>query len=81
MPLALAHPGECVEILRIRGGEGFRRRLAEMGLIAGNRVRVISNGRPGPVVLETKGSRLAIGHGATQKIQVKPCVQAEEFDG
>jgi Fe2+ transport system protein FeoA len=76
MPLGLVPPGECVEILRICGGHGFRRRLAEMGLGIGSRVRVVSSGRPGPVVLETKGSRLAIGHGATHKIQVKPCERA-----
>jgi ferrous iron transport protein A len=73
MPLGLAQSGECVEILRIHGGHGFRQRLAEMGLGIGSRVRVVSSGRPGPVVLEAKGSRLAIGHGTTHKIQVKPC--------
>jgi len=75
MPLGLAQAGECVEILSIRGGHGFRRRLAEMGLSSGSRVRIVSNGRPGPVVLEIKGSRLAIGHGALHKIQVRPCAR------
>jgi Fe2+ transport system protein FeoA len=76
MPLQLVRPGEYVEILRIRGGERLRRRLAEMGLIAGTPVRVISNGRPGPAVLEIKGSRLAIGHGVAHKIHVKQCERA-----
>ena len=76
MPIGLAQPGECVEVLEIAGGHGFRKRLAEMGLSSGCRVVVVSNGRPGPVVLEIKGSRLAIGHGATHKIRVKPCTQA-----
>jgi Fe2+ transport system protein FeoA len=73
MPLGLARPGECVEILGIHGGHGFRRRLAEMGLSLGCKVRVVCNGRPGPVVLEIKGARLAIGHGATHRIHVRPC--------
>jgi len=73
MPLAMATVGTCVEVEGVRGGDDLKRRLAEMGLLPGTRVRVISNGRPGPVVLEIKGSRLAIGHGVTHKIRVKEC--------
>jgi ferrous iron transport protein A len=70
MPLAMATPGELVRIVGIRGGLGLGRRLADMGLVPGTDVRIMSGGRPGPVLLEARGTKLAIGHGVAQKIMV-----------
>ena len=70
MPLSMAAPGEEIEMAAVRAGWGLQRRLADMGLIPGTRVRVISSGRPGPVVLDIRGSRLALGHGVAHRIMV-----------
>ena len=70
MPLAMASPGEVVRVAGIRAGWGLTRRLADMGLLPGTEVRVISSQRPGPVLVEVKGSRLALGHGMAQRIMV-----------
>ncbi|MCJ7543440.1 MAG: ferrous iron transport protein A, partial [Phycisphaerae bacterium] len=40
MPLAMARPGETVELVDVRGGLGLQRRLAEMGLGPGSRFTV-----------------------------------------
>ena len=70
MPLSMVLPGETVEVAAIRVGWGLQRRLADLGLTPGVRVRVVSSGRPGPVVLDVRGSRLALGYGVAHKIMV-----------
>ena len=70
IPLSMASPGETVKLNSVRAGWGLQRRLADLGLTPGVRVRVISSGRPGPVVIDVRGSRLALGHGVAHKIMV-----------
>lgn len=70
MPLSMASSGDTVEVAVVRAGWGLQRRLADLGLIPGVKVRVISRGRPGQVVLDVRGSRLALGHGVANKIMV-----------
>ena len=70
MPLAMATPGETVQVVGIRAGRGLARKLTDMGLTPGVQVRVINGLRPGPVIIELRGSRLALGHGVAHKIMV-----------
>jgi len=70
MPLSMVSPGEAVKVTAVRAGWGLQRRLADLGLTPGVRVRVISSGRSGPVVIAVRGSRLALGHGVAHKIMV-----------
>jgi ferrous iron transport protein A len=70
MPLAMVGPGEVAQVVDVRAGRGLSRRLADMGLLPGTEVRVISGHGPGPLVLEVKGTRLALGHGIAQKVMV-----------
>jgi len=71
MPLAMVNPGEEVTIVDVQAGRGLTRRLADMGLIPGTAVKVVNSQRPGPVIVEVKGSKLILGHGMTHKIMVK----------
>jgi len=71
MSLAMARPGEVVTLVAINAGFGLRRRLADMGLSPGVSLRVIQSQMPGPVIIELRGSRLALGRGMAQKIMVK----------
>ncbi|MFC1871539.1 ferrous iron transport protein A [Chloroflexota bacterium] len=70
MTLSMVSPGETADIASVRAGWGLQRRLAEMGLNPGVSVRVINNQHPGPIVLDVRGSRLALGHGIAHKIFV-----------
>ena len=70
MPLSMASPNETVKIDAVRAGWGLQRRLAEMGLNPGVTVRVLNSQRPGPVVIDVRGSRLALGQGVAHKIMV-----------
>ena len=62
--------GEKVTLLSLGAGWGLQRRLADMGLTPGVEIKVISSGRPGQVVIEVRGSRMALGHGVASKILV-----------
>jgi len=70
MPLSMATQGEVVQVVAVRAGWGLQRRLAEMGLNPGVKVRVMNSQRPGPVVIDVRGSRLALGQGVAHKIMV-----------
>jgi len=71
MPLAMARPGAVVTLIAINAGFGLRRRLADMGLSPGVNVRVVQSQIPGPVIIDLRGSRLALGRGMAQRIMVK----------
>jgi len=71
MPLAMARPGAVVTLVGINAGFGLRRRLADMGLSPGVTVRIVQSQIPGPVIIDLRGSRLALGRGMAQRIMVK----------
>lgn len=68
--LSRAKAGDTVTVIALGAGWGLQRRLADMGLTPGVKITVISSGRPGQVVVEVRGSRIALGHGITAKILV-----------
>ena len=87
IPLAMVSSGEVVQVVDVRAGWGFRRRLADMGdvragwgfrrrladmgLTPGVTIRVLNSQMSGPIVINLRGSRLVLGHGVAQKILVK----------
>jgi len=71
MPLAMVAPRESVKVVSIRAGRGLTQRLADLGLTPGVRLTVISGLMSGPVIIELRGSRLALGHGVAHKIMVQ----------
>ena len=70
MPLSMAAPGQEVELVAVHGGRGIRRRLADMGLNPGVRLKVIHSGG-GPIIVAVREARLALGRGMAHKIMVK----------
>ncbi len=71
MPLAMVSPGEVVQVVAVRAGWGFRRRLADMGLTPGVIIKVLNSQIPGPIIIDLRGSRLVLGYGMAQKILVR----------
>jgi ferrous iron transport protein A len=71
MPLAMVSPGEVVQVVDVRAGWGLQRRLADMGLTPGVIIRVMNSQRPGPIIIDLRGSRLVLGYGMTQRILVR----------
>ena len=70
MTLAMARPGEVVSVVDIRAGRGLTRRLGDMGLLPGTQIRVVNSQMRGPLIIDLRGSRLALGRGVAQKIMV-----------
>ena len=55
--------------MRILAGIRARQFLADLGIIEGENVRVIKNNF-GPLIVEVKGTRIALGRGLATKIEV-----------
>ena len=70
IPLSMVEPGREVTIVEIRAGKGLQQRLLSMGLIPGERVKVLNNWGRGPFLLQVKGTRVALGYGVAHKILV-----------
>jgi ferrous iron transport protein A len=63
---------KSVKIVEIAGGKGSRKILAQLGIGVGSRV-VIKKNAPfsGPLLLENRGTIVAIGRGIAAKILVE----------
>jgi Fe2+ transport system protein FeoA len=70
-PLSALCYGEQAKISKINGGCELIRRLTEMGLTLGTTIKVVSDAFGGPVVIEVRDSRLALGRGVATKIYVE----------
>ena len=70
MPLVMASPGERVRIVGFRGGKGMERRLTSMGLNRDAEVEVIKSSGPGPLIVASRETRIALGFGMAKKILV-----------
>jgi len=70
-PLTTIGEGRTVRVVALVGGRGFQNRIRSMGVNVGGEVKVLSNhSRMGPMLVMSKGARLALGHGTAQKILV-----------
>lgn len=70
IPLRLAAEDEQVKIIALNGGATFHDRLAGMGLRVGETVKVIQNKMDGKMLIGHASTRLYLGGGMAQKIQV-----------
>jgi ferrous iron transport protein A len=57
--------------ISLEGGRGAAQRLTDMGLIPGERLKVLHNTGFGPVTVLIKETKVALGHGLASKIIVK----------
>ena len=55
----------------VEGGRGAMQRLTDMGLILGERLKILNNSGHGPVTVLIKGAKVALGHGLAGKIIVE----------
>ena len=55
----------------VEGGRGAIQRLTDMGLLPGERLKVLHNSGYGPVTVLIKGAKVALGHGLAAKIIVE----------
>jgi len=64
-------PGKEAVVLKIEGGMGIKRKLQAMGIYVGNQIKVIQSLSRGPIIIESGNTRLAIGRGMAEKMEVQ----------
>lgn len=69
MPLALVNEGEANVIKKVGGKEETRKFLENLGFVSGGQVTVVSK-IGGNLIVNVKGSRVAIGKDMANKIMV-----------
>lgn len=70
MPLSKVAKGTRVMIERIDFDQKLRRKLQDMGLTPGIYVNVVSKSIMGPLVIDVRGTRVALGKGIVSNIEV-----------
>lgn len=58
-------------VRRLRGGREFTSRVAVLGFSPGAEVTVVQNYGRGPIIVEVRDTRVALGRGEAVKIQVE----------
>lgn len=80
-PLSKIRSGEKARLITIEAGRGLSNRLASMGLVSDVEITVVSNGHPGPFVINVKGSRVMLGRGMANRIMVSGCGNEKDKSG
>lgn len=70
LPLELLRPGEWADVAEVSGEATWVSRLAELGLRAGSRLRLLQSGWP--CLLQIGGSRLSLRGELGTQILVRP---------
>jgi ferrous iron transport protein A len=64
--------GRWVRVVQFRGGHGMARRLAQLGFMPGNKIRIIRSAPfHGPLLVEAEGREVVIGRGVASRILVE----------
>lgn len=72
MTLVEITEGENVKIVSIGGGSNTQQQLRELGLYAGDTIRVVRRAAfQGPLLIETRGTQIAIGRAIAEQVVVE----------
>ncbi len=63
--------GQTATIDSLRGGAGFRSRLAALGFTPGTGVKMLQNLGHGPIIVTVRDTRIALGRGEAYKIWIR----------
>ena len=75
MTLTQAIPGQSVRIISFKGGVGLEHKLRQLGLVPGDKARVVRYAPfGGPVMVEVEGRSIALGRGVASKVVVEAAV-------
>ena len=62
--------GDRARVDTLFGGAGFRSRLAALGFTPGAEVRMLQNYGRGPVIVNIRDTRIALGRGEAKRVRV-----------
>lgn len=60
LPLAMVSEGQTATVLKVRGSQGLRQHLSEMGFVPGAEIEVVSRVN-GDVLVSVKGATFGVG--------------------
>lgn len=67
-PLDEFAAGSEARIAAIDAGSGLKNRLASMGLLVNEQVRIVRNDRVGQIIIQVKNSKVILGRGMSHKV-------------
>ena len=72
MTLLQVMNGKWVRVVGVAGGIGMERRLAQLGFLPGNKVRII-RAAPfhGPLLIDVEGREIVLGRGVAARVLVE----------
>jgi len=71
LPLLMLSEGEEATVAYVDGGLGIRKKLTNMGIIPGKKIRIFKGAGPGPRVVIVDETKIMIGHGMLHRIFVE----------
>ena len=70
IPLNTLAPGEIGVVHELAGGRGFMSRLATLGFTPGAKLTMVQNFGHGPLIVNIRDTRIALGRGEAAKVVV-----------
>jgi ferrous iron transport protein A len=64
-------PDQAGTIVDLSGGRTFMARLLALGCSPGTEVEMVHNSGHGPLIVSVRGTRVALGRGEAERVQVK----------
>jgi Fe2+ transport system protein FeoA len=74
-PLSTLREGERAVVARVEGGEGVRKKLADMGILPGKEISITHGRGHGPRVVIVDETKVMLGRGMLFKILVERHIQ------
>jgi len=71
IPLEQLQPGQQGMVHTLRGGQHFVSRLAALGFTPGAPVTIVRNHGVGPLIVEIRGTQIAMGRGEASRVLVR----------
>lgn len=72
MTLMQVKNGQTVRIVSFKGGMGLEHKLRQLGLVPGDRAKVLRHAPlGGPILVEVDGRSIALGRGVASKVVVE----------
>ena len=72
MTLMQVKNGQTVKIVSFKGGMGLEHKLRQLGLVPGDRAKVLRHAPlGGPILVEVDGRSIALGRGVASKVVVE----------
>ena len=68
--------GNQVTLTHVQVGQELTSRLTSLGLTPGVTVMVLQNHGRGPLIINVRGTKVALGRGEAEKLLVEPCGDA-----